>query len=291
MKKIIIAALLCTGAISFVVAQDADETIKSSFNKRGASYLPEAGDFALGIDASPFLEYLGNLFNQAGTNKAPTFGNGFGIYGKYFVENNRAIRAKLYMEFSKTKYQQTVPDDYEILTNPTNLYATGIDTQNDFNNNILLNIGYEFRRGKGRLQGFYGADFALGYSNFKTTYDYTNPITLANQAPSTADFTGNYGRRSSRILEDKRTSNFTLGLGAFVGVEYFISPLISVGGEANLNFRYSVSGQSEVTSERILGNSVYEYKYRQKTADKNNPNFISGFYTRPTGTLFIMFHF
>ncbi|MDR2086662.1 MAG: outer membrane beta-barrel protein [Dysgonamonadaceae bacterium] len=290
MKKIIIATFFCVSALSFAAAQNVDESMKPFVNKQGISYLPEAGDFALGVDASPFLNYLGNFFNQAGTNEAPTFGNEFGIYGKYFIEDNQAIRVKLHLEFSKEKHKQTVPNDKELLIDPTNTLATGIDIRNDFNNSVGLSIGYELRRGKGRLQGFYGADFLLGYGSSKKTYEYANPITAANQSPSTTDWiTGISSHKNDRPLKEKTPYAFQIGLGAFVGVEYFIAPQISLGGEVNVGFLYGTQGQNEVTSERFNtgAGSVQEYKHRKGKIDPAQV----GLYTQPSGSLFMLFHF
>ncbi|MDR1121657.1 MAG: hypothetical protein LBM08_12165 [Dysgonamonadaceae bacterium] len=290
MKRIIIAAFLCLSTLSFIAAQEVEQRRKPVVNAKGIPYLPEAGDFALGIDASPFLEYLGNFFNQAGTNHAPTFGTEFGVYGKYFLEDNQAVRAKLNLKFAKESYKQTVPNDYERLVNHTNVGATGIDTQNKFDNEVLLNIGYEFRRGKGRVQGFYGADLLLGYGSTKETYNYANPITSVNQAPSSYDFKSNsLDHLSKRTLENKNPYNFMIGAGAFVGVEYFITPSISMGGEVNFNFCYSISGQSEITSERFLGDGVQESKHRER--DASDSAFKTGLFTEPAGSLFVMFHF
>lgn len=292
MKKIIIAALLCLGSLSHISAQGPEGSVTPFVSKRGIPYLPEAGDFALGVDASPFLRYLGNFFNQSGTNEAPAFGNEYGIYGKYFIEDNQAIRAKLYLEFSGKKYKQTVPNDYERLVNPGNTEATGIDTRNDFNNNVALSIGYELRRGKGRLQGFYGADLLLGYGSSKETYNYANPITPVNQAPSTYNFDQeSLNHPTKRPLENKLPYSFTIGLGAFAGVEYFITPLISIGGEVNLGLLYNITGQRETTSEYFLGNAVQKTKKRERTFDSDNPDFKMGLYTKPAGSLFVMFYF
>jgi hypothetical protein len=240
------------------------------------------------------LKYIGNLFNQAGTNEAPSFGNELAVFGKYFIENDQAIRARLFLEFSKTTYKQTVPNDYELFANPTNAFATGVDVKNDIRNDVSLSLGYEFRRGKGRLQGFYGADLLFGYKGFKTSYDYSNPMTSVNQAPSSYDFeTQVSGRQSVRILESKRAPGLILGASAFTGVEYFITPLISIGGEVSFGFLYDSNGekQTEVTAERFLGNGVQEVKYRRKTADPDNPDAQTGFYTTPKGMLFVMFNF
>ncbi|MDR0413674.1 MAG: outer membrane beta-barrel protein [Dysgonamonadaceae bacterium] len=289
MKKIIIATLLCLSSLPFVAAQEPEGNEAPFVNKQNISYFPKAGDFALGVDATPFLDYLGNLFSQNGGNQAPEFESELGIYGKYFIEDNRAIRAKLLLDFSKESYKQTVPNDHELLVNPTNTNATVVDTKNQVNNGIFLNIGYEFRRGKGRLQGFYGADLLLGYGNVKYTYKYGNPITAANQSPSTADFYSSHFRNGDRVLEQKTGYAFTAGVGAFVGVEYFIAPLVSLGGEFNLNFLYETTGQSEITRERFMGTGVQEYNVRERLP--NDEAFRTGLFTRPTGSLFVMFYF
>jgi hypothetical protein len=55
MKKIILSMLLCIVSLSYVAAQESEGSPNPFVNKRGISYLPDAGDFALGVDASPFL--------------------------------------------------------------------------------------------------------------------------------------------------------------------------------------------------------------------------------------------
>ncbi|MDR1372246.1 MAG: hypothetical protein LBJ17_03850 [Dysgonamonadaceae bacterium] len=292
MKRIILSVIILAGSISFAPAQEKEKSHNPAVNRHGISYLPEAGDFALGVDAAPFLNYLGNMFNDSKKNKAPEFENGLGIYGKYFIEDNQAIRAKLNVNFSTAGYKQTVPNDHELLVNPTNHGATVVDTRKDVENVLLLSLGYEFRRGKGRLQGFYGADILLGYENGRSTYKYSNPVTAANQSPSTADFAGGVIHPDIRTLVEKDGYNFAAGLGAFVGVEYFITPLISLGGEFNLNFLYQIAGQSETTFERFLGSGVEEYTVRQRTvSEEDNPAFRAGLFTKPAGSLFVMFHF
>ena len=42
-------------------------------SKKGEPILPEAGDWAIGIDATPFLNYAGNFFGKTTNNNAPTF--------------------------------------------------------------------------------------------------------------------------------------------------------------------------------------------------------------------------
>ena len=63
MKKLI-ALAATTSLVTSAFAQDLT-------SKRGEPILPEAGDYMIGIDANPFLNYIGRLGSSA--NVAPTF--------------------------------------------------------------------------------------------------------------------------------------------------------------------------------------------------------------------------
>ena len=81
MKKSIALVALAFG-VSNAFAQDLT-------SKKGEPFLPEAGDYMIGIDATPFLNYVGNFFGKTAANAAPTFnfmnGNKM-ILGKYFKD-------------------------------------------------------------------------------------------------------------------------------------------------------------------------------------------------------------
>ncbi|GHT13636.1 hypothetical protein AGMMS4956_10110 [Bacteroidia bacterium] len=252
-----------------------------------SSRLPKAGDFALGIDATPFLSYLGNIFSSGG-NTAPSFdGVDNTIYGKYFLKDNAAIRAKLHLQFEQSKYKQTVPDDYVAIADPTNTEATAVDVRKDITNGVALQLGYEWRRGKGKVQGFCGGELLIGYLHEKEVYDYANAITAANQSPSTGFIT--YPNIGERIVENKWGGVFSVGLGAFVGVEYFFAPQISIGGEFGLGVIYRIRGQDEITSEGILAGDRHEWKYRERYGGAEA--FLLGLSTSTSGSIFLLFHF
>ncbi len=308
MKKIILLTLVCLGFVALAAAQDkAQEGADPFVNKRGIALLPVAGDFALGIDAAPFLQYVGNIFNGTQNNAAP-FANGINntIYAKYFLEDKVAIRAKLGLRFTTEKYKQTIPDDYARTIDPTNLAATAVDVYNQRVQGISLNVGYEMRRGKGRVQGFYGGEARLGYSKVSHLYDYGNAITENNQNPTTFAFMGTGNGvpfinptyvspnnanmlQGYRMLKSSGGTEFRMGVGAFAGVEYFFAPQISIGAEFTLALEYSIKGQDNITSEGYVGSGVQEFEYRARS---NNDNaFYTGLRTTPGGFLFLMFHF
>ena len=295
MKKIIITVILCLGVIIPSMAQGIEGKADPTVTKRGIALLPQAGDFALGIEATPFFEYLGG-FMGGNSNWSPDF-EGFNqtIYGKYFLEDNVAVRAKIRLNFGQTKNKTNVQDDYVAVLDPTNVAANVFDTRTNINNNVDIRLGYELRRGKGRVQGFYGGELYVEFDKSKRKFDYANPITESNQNPSTAatgwdEFNSpTSSQLGYRVLERNNGTTLGAGLGGFVGVEYFFTPQISIGGELSLGFIYSIKGQDEYTTEGFLDSKVQEFQYRSRTS--GDEAFATGLQTRTAGSIFVLFHF
>ncbi len=313
MKKIIFSLGLClvvgftSMAQDMVVVEEVSEN-PALVNKRGIPLLPNAGDFAIGVDATPFLKYLGNFFNKD-ANDAPLF-NGVDntIYGKYFIENNRAIRAKLLLNFGNDTYKGVVANDEARANNPLNADATVVDVMKQNTSNIELRVGYEFRRGRGRVQGFYGGEVGFGYGSGKQKYEYANPMTAVNQTPSTWDFAPvNPGQYSASVRPTELKMGHTIAatVAGFVGVEYFFAPQISIGGEFNLGFTYASRSQDEWTTEswNASANKVQTQTTRYDSwtdvkVDASGSPYLSRveagtakLFTRPMGSIFLMFHF
>ncbi|MDR0419156.1 MAG: hypothetical protein LBH34_02960 [Prevotellaceae bacterium] len=290
MKRFFIALSLCFVA-GVAIAQESEESKKKN-------YLPQAGDYALGVDAAPFLTYLGNFFNQAGNNVAPFF-NGVDntIYGKYFLSDDRAIRAKLRVNIFNETNKQTVIDDAESQRNPL---ATTIDRRKNGVTDIELIGGYEFRRGRGRVQGFWGGELGLGITSGKVTFDYGNPMTDANQTPTSVTNWNpvTIGGTSNRTTKIKNGVDFYLRPRAFAGVEFFIANQISIGGELSLGLDIRARSQGETTREEYLSNQVMERKSRTRNGNEDAGGF--GFLTYNNdnalnpmvgGNIFLMFYF
>ena len=297
MKKIIFSIVLGLCFAFPSVAQNwddndpVDDGADAYSSRRGIYLLPEYGDFALGIDATPFLTYLGGLLSSTSGRSAPTI-NQTTIYGKYFLDDTHAIRAKLYLQMDHTSDKNTVANDYEISANPLNDLATVVDVRHSSSYSVGLGLGYELRRGKGRVQGFYGGEVGLGFSAGKTKFDWANPMTEVNQAPSAS--VGRWydaGTSSNRVTEINPGKTFYGSVGGFVGVEYFFAPQMSLGGEFSLAFRVKMAGQSETTTERwnTSINDVESRTSRDGDWTARNMNFstspVSG------GKIYIMFHF
>ncbi len=122
--------------------------------------------------------------------------------------------------------------------------------------------GIEKRKGNGRVQGVYGAEgyVSLNKSD-KDKYQYANAITETNQNPSDGGFGGALPSGATRITEEKYNSSFEVGARAFIGVEVFIMPKVSLGGAFYWGISYEKIGESSITGEGwdAQSNSVKEF--------------------------------
>jgi hypothetical protein len=246
MKKFIAISILLISTFAFTNAQDLT-------SKKGIPILPEQGDYALGIDAVPFLEYVGNFFNGNMGNNAPSFNSAYPmtIYGKYFIDAKTAYRAKFQLGYNSYTVKEFVPEDAEAATFDPTITVEDKAQYNEMD--VVLGFGLEKRRGKGRVQGIYGAEAMLMFGSDKDTYTYGN-----NWNPDIthhfADFGDNiiYDNTGSFVglkTEDKMGGTFGLGVRGFVGVEYFFAPKISIGGELGWGISYMSTGEGEETYE------------------------------------------
>ncbi len=265
-------------------------------NKYRMPILPEAGDYAIGANAVPILNYVGNIFNgtqeneYAGENKFVNFFSGQSLYGKYFLDSNKAVRINFLAQGSSFNNTHLVFDDAS--TSPDDMVE---DKFSSSFQTFRLGGGLEWRKGKGRLQGYYGGEIGLGFSTgTKRTYEYGNDFSAANQSPNSTSWTNNgtavvESSLASRVVETNGANTFTFGLRPFAGVEYFFAPKISLGMEFGWALDYSVSGESEsvVESFNTVSNTVEE------TIDNlsSGSNQITFGTDNFNGSLNLMFHF
>jgi len=259
MKKLVLAVALLFGASS-IFAQDL-------VSKKGEKYLPEAGDWAIGIDAVPLLDYVGNIFGKTADNTHA--GNiwtpntpGFSVSGKYFIKDNMAFRGGLRLGINSNSKTNMVADRANVpATSPWPDAAPEVANkmkQSDVN--VGLNFGVEWRKGKTRLQGYYGGEFGFMIGSSSTKYEYGNALKVGSVGVDAADdFGGNLGTtvdgqgnvQASRMLKDKGGVTFGLGLRGFVGAEYFIIPKLSIGGEFGWGLGVAFTGKSSTSAEAI----------------------------------------
>ncbi|MGV3631706.1 MAG: hypothetical protein ACO1O6_10885 [Bacteroidota bacterium] len=308
MKKlsILVGALTLTSSL---FAQDLT-------SKKGENYMPEQGDWALGINAAPFLNYFGNFIGGNGLNVAPTWdwnNNNMMITGKYFVEEKMAYRGGLRLGFGSTTTKMEVSDraTSTIPVYPA-LTPTKENTMKDGGMDIGLSGGLEWRKGNTRLQGYYGAELGIWVSSNKQTYEYGNALNPDVNEPArvVADAEDNFDSNGNGIADDNfvmdsygnparvtssKTSMFGLGLRGFIGAEYFIIPKLSVGGEFGWGLGFmSMGGSTEIES---IGNNGSSDIAGKQTMDASKSSMfgvdtdINNAVFGRAGQLKITFHF
>ena len=212
MKKIILTAA-AVFAFSFANAQDLT-------SKKGEPYLPEAGDWGISFNADNLFKYVGNAFSgDNNTNEigAVSNSNASGSFtGKKFKTANQADRYTVGFQLSNNS-----------ATNVAG--AKTVDTDL----NLEVGIGKEWRRGKTRLQGFYGYDLIAGLNLIDS-------------------------EKIGSAAAVKQGVGFNLGAQGFLGAEYFIFPKMAIGASytygVNIGIQGSASGSKEKSSGVAIGN-------------------------------------
>ena len=226
-------------------------------SKKGEPILPEEGDWAVSIDATPFLRYVGNLFTDT-ENAAPTaqFPNDqFAISVKKFKTADFAYRASARVNVFLETNRAFVP---EFSQTPTNTTVEDTYTRNF--NNFNFALGIEKRKGNTRIQGFYGAEAVLGLGTEKHTFEYGNNITPENTTPTRTEWNIDFQDdpreittvtdEGAFVTEFKKGTTFSIGARAFIGAEVFIFPKWSLGFELGLSMAYFYTGNSTIIAEQ-----------------------------------------
>lgn len=292
MKTIISIICLALFVQVSAVAQDNNNERYEVTNKKGQNILPEAGDFAIGIDASPIFYYLGNMFNNNSDNGAPSItGHRYNIYGKYFLRDRQAVRFGVSVNTGTDLYKSLVPDDSQPITDPNNDQKTVVDVWKHQYTNVEFAAGYEFRRGYKRLQAFYGAELIFGVKSGRSNYEYANAFTELNPYPSTTNFGNNISEDIARVTSVEGGSEYDLGLGLFIGAEYFFAPKMSISGELGFRAGYGFFTQRltnlEFFDEALGGVQTVEIRSRVEDSFSNR----GAFWSRPSGSLALTFYF
>jgi len=290
MKKLMTLVLATLVFANFIMAQEENNDVLK--NKKGEVILPEAGDYAIGVSATPFINLVGNLFK---INSAAPFNNPLSwnfvdgsnaIYGKYFLTENTAVRAGVRFGMGTQTFRNYVPDD-----NDNTGTKTVMDKLTQKSTNVVLSAGLEKRVGHGRLQAFYGAGANIGFAGSSSYYSYENEFSSTNNTPTSTDWTTSpvsNAPSAARILENKAGKTISLGLRGFVGVEYFILPKISLGGE--FGFGPSIQMQGDGTQV------VEQWNFTDNKVETVETKTGGGFYMgmdndNYSGIIYLLFHF
>lgn len=232
-------------------------------------YLPEEGDWAIGVNVVPLLKCIGNGLGSENFGGGTAFTAGserlglipdVSVQAKYMLTDDFGFRANVGLMFGTDKERKYVQDDEAFLTNPM-AEEQVIDARRVNTNGMSLNLGAEFRKGSRRVQGVFGAGVLFAFQKQATRYEYGNVMTAVNQLPSSA-FAEDAYADGYRMLEQKTDGTFYTGLTGSVGVEWFVAPKISLGAEVNLTAYYLFGTQ---TYEKSEGYNVTLDRIEQRT--------------------------
>jgi hypothetical protein len=220
-------------------------------NKKGSIIQPEQGDWCIGIDATPFINYIGNLIKLTSvSNNAPTFGftaqNPGIFWGKYMISDVKAYRFSITIG---------VTMDVQKEPNVRNNNLTNTVT------NSALAIGFTFgienyRPLKSRLIGIYGFEGGLFLKPYfgptrNSSGFVTGRLTFEDASLNTNNYTESGGNTIS-----------LLGRG-FVGIEYIFAPKMSLSGEFGLDLSAYYKGERKYVpqtgSNEIIDASGYGF--------------------------------
>lgn len=244
MKKLFLIFAVCAFSLTTFAQDDAMKT------KKGFVILPEAGDYVLGFDAVPVLDYASNvadIMGSAAVAKHPGYVTGMNniIVGKYFVTDKKAYRVRFGINTTKTT-TKTFGDNPLFPSKVGTVDAENIliSTTKTGNAKYFLAAGLELRRGHNRLQGFYGGEFLFGYATTNTTNKYEIEYNKSN-----IDSTNAGSTNLSRNLSTKSGGAITIGLRGFTGVEYFVLPKISIGAEFGWGLGVTTTPRGKTNTE------------------------------------------
>ena len=290
--KMIKKILIFFAAIFLFINISAQNTSGSDkdqvFSKKGRAILPVAGEFGIGLNALPFIDLFGNLVKFNSTSKfvnplsfeAP---DGQQLFLKYFKNANTAYRARFGFANHYTTETFPVIDD-------SNAGLTTIDKRSENYTTVSVSLGLEKRKGLGRIQGLFGIELNLLYQNgtpdlMNYKYTYANAISAVNTAPSTALFVDG----APRPLFEKTYASIGIGTTGFFGLEFFLAPKISVGGEMGLKIMYINHTKSKTKTEAWDAADGFVLQ-SQTTIDKGG-EFNADINFNSNGVLFLMFYF
>ncbi len=304
MKRVLILSTICLASTGLFAqnsttpkpaAKAPDAPVPAISSKKGEMFLPQAGDWAISLDATPWLNYLGNLLSSHG-NVAPSssFVNSNQTFvWKYYTDNHTAYRVLARIGFNSYSQNQEINSSDTSTSFPK---VQVLDNRHISNHFIGLGFGIEKRKGKTRLQGYYGAEFMFYISGSDTTFTYGNAYNAnSNTQPGWYDWTsGTTVNGLPRTTQNGPGGTFGINLVAFLGAEYFIMPKIAIGGEFTWGILFhttakgsyaveelnTVSGKDQIDTYKSGGNTTFSFD------NGINQAFGSG-----TGSIYVTLHF
>ncbi len=238
-------------------------TAQSPVNKEGDTILPRKGNWGISLDATKLLKQT--RFDFVSNTQA--------INVRYFKDDKTVYRIGARIGFNSYVTREKEIDRAAAASTIIAYPAPRALKTNTWQRNAAtygVSFGIEKRRGSSRLQGIYGVEGALFISTLNDKFSYGNalnanpsgPITVSADDAMTSLIFGSANnidtmpaiqgvQGAARIAERKQTPAVSLGARAFLGVEYFFLPKMSIGGEFGWGLNLSYAGRSETTYESI----------------------------------------
>lgn len=257
-----ISAVVLSAVVMFASAQE----VKKDYS----DYQPKSGDLGISINAVPLLKYCGNMFNGTTDNTLNNFGGQpllnhdvrdldflrddlLSISMKYMVTDKFATRVNVGFWYSFDNMREYTIDDAALAADPFS-QAKVIDSRRLSNLSLSFFAGGEYRIGKGSVQGIFGGGLTYMCDIIKYKYSWGNAITEINQNPTTSItdqpiLPDRSGIKNPRYLSRNDMGNHYVGLTGFVGIEWFVAPKISLGGEVNLSILGGIYGKEYFVAE------------------------------------------
>lgn len=303
MKRIAVLLSSCVLAVSAAFAQE--ETTQK--------FYPAAGDFGVGIEASPILDFVGNMFNGNTNNASDSRwkNQDYTLHGRYFLTNDDAVR--LHLRFNpgdnKTILRNFVDDQAAKTLNPLSNDKVE-DKAVVWKNDWRISAGYQHFRGTGRLRGFVGGDVFYRYLKNSQEYYYGNKMNEFNSSPTSSTWdldalkaTGT-SSQSERTLSNYGSGNHSLGLVAFTGAEYYFYQNMCLGFEVGLAMQGSFGTRTKTTTEKMVGSQYMKIENEGAPADSffhfgtnpgkkgmGAPSGAKGLAGTGYGNFYLVFHF
>ncbi len=286
MKKILSVILAAGMTVMGLAAQETEKK----------QYLPEEGDWAIGFDAKPVLDFVGNIFNGNTDNSMNPLGGEptlstcptVSLMGKYMLTDQLAVKANVGVYVHNDKNAYYVQDDAATVLDPLS-DAKVADYQSKRYTGLSLMGGVEYRVGKKRIQGVFGGGLVFGVSKELVKYSYGNQMTEINQQPTVSGYLDVWHGTYRTLKEYSGRPHFYAGLIGTAGVEFFVAPKIALGAEVSLCAAYHVRPQTYTLSEGYNAST----EVIEKKTDLVSP--VTGGFQLGThnmgGSLYLAFYF
>ncbi|MBR1929241.1 MAG: hypothetical protein IJ834_05835 [Paludibacteraceae bacterium] len=228
-----------------------------------SDWLPKAGDWNIQVGMSPTAIVMGGTWSNIG-----------GFSAGYMITDKMSVRASLGLNVDVWNTRKYAQDDAAVAKNAFSKQKV-VDSRKHESLGGTISVGADWHVGsKHKVQGVFGVGLMYGFKAIdKYTYYYNNAITELNQIPSTnltlpdgttavwanfpSEATGIANGRVLRQYDGTSGPRQMVGLYLSAGLEWFVTPKLALGLNANVNCIYQFMHAYTTEYE---GWSQYEHK-------------------------------